>query len=336
MSQQSVYKPEIEGNPARARWQNVRRKIMEGSFFVLAKPVSFPSTLDFGPGLQKRPLTNTARVDFAQIFADAQHHIRLSPPTHAPNSDVESREPRRLADMHAARAAANSKAPSSFEVRQQSIALKRMSSFISANMSNIRRLSRLPANYDFNDIMATYGKHAATVTATSPSSTSRGHTTAPSSVNSTNVQGLRLRGNTSPLPAPQAMRTNQQTSSLEKSIPLSYRRSPLPILPVQSHEVRAQTPAVSSVPVVQDSASGMTAAMAHLNRRHPPRSNTPLPASPRASLALSAASSRRKISGDSAPVPGMPSVAAGLRTLKLAASVNGDELKFQQAQSAAR
>jgi hypothetical protein len=60
--------------------------------------------------------------------------------------------------MHTARAAQNSQASSTFESQQQNVALKRMSNFISANMSNIRRLSRLPANYDVSEVMVAYGK----------------------------------------------------------------------------------------------------------------------------------------------------------------------------------
>ncbi|KAF2278902.1 uncharacterized protein EI97DRAFT_456334 [Westerdykella ornata] len=38
LSQESIYRPETEKNPALTRWNNVRRRIMEESFFVVAKP----------------------------------------------------------------------------------------------------------------------------------------------------------------------------------------------------------------------------------------------------------------------------------------------------------
>ncbi|KAH7077016.1 hypothetical protein BKA63DRAFT_565377 [Paraphoma chrysanthemicola] len=324
LAQESVYKPEIENNPARARWQNVRRKITEGSFFVLARPPSFAKSVDFGSVVRRSPLTNTARVDFAQIFADAQQSIESSSISRSTDSAVDVQQPRRLADIHTARAAENSQAPSTFEVGQQSIALKRMSSFINANISNIRRLSRLPASHNFGDIMAAYGKQATTQSPRTPAVSSRGHTTAPSSMTNINVQGLRLRGNTTPLPAPQPLRTNQRTPSFEDDA-LNYQRSPFP------HGFQAQSPIPTLASTTEGTASAMNAAMMHLNRREPPRSITPLPASPRASLALSAASSRRKRSDGSSSVPAIPSIAAGLRALKLGANANGDELKFMQA-----
>jgi hypothetical protein len=103
------------------------------------------------------------------------------------------------------------------------------------------------------------------------------------------------------------------------------------------------TPPTSTSP-----SAAMNAAMVHLNRRQPPRTSTPLPASPRASLALSASSVRRKMSGEHVPqVPQFPamnspsassssstsSLPPGLRALKLAASGNGDERLFQQMQT---
>ncbi|KAF2831689.1 hypothetical protein CC86DRAFT_275958, partial [Ophiobolus disseminans] len=151
LSQESIYRPEIENNPARTRWQNLRRKVVDGSFFVLAKSLSLSSHGNFSSGSQARPGIN---VDFAQIFSSAQETLQLNPQILQSNAGVQPRQPRRLADMHIARAAENTQAPSTFESQQQSVALRRMSNFITTNMSNIRRLSRLPAAYDFNDIMA--------------------------------------------------------------------------------------------------------------------------------------------------------------------------------------
>lgn len=334
LSQESIYRPEIENNPARTRWNNVRRKVMDGSFFVLAKPPSMSASDGLSPGLRARPGQNGVDVDFAQIFASAQQTLHHSPHSMiSPNPEVQ--QTRRLADMHTDRAAKNTQAPSTFDVQQQGNALRRMSTFINDNMSTIRRLSRLPAEYDFANLMATYGKHPQQSHETA---IPNNHAKPPSSVNS--MPGLRTRGNTgngatSPLPAPAPLRLNIRTPSLEKNFQLNHRQSPaqfqpgpppknsLPPLPQHS-------PAPSSGSSQMSPNAAIGAAMMHLNRRQPPRSSTPLPASPRASLALSSSSSRRKLSSDTPTVPTIP---VGLRAFKLAASVNGDEMKFQQLQA---
>jgi hypothetical protein len=155
LSQESIYRLEIENNPARTRWHSIRQKIRDRSFFVLSKPLTMPHNDDFFSGL---PTRSALDASFAQILASAQHTIQSNSQSSQSQSPAEPQQPRRLADMHTARAAQNSQASSTFESQQQNVALKRMSSFISANMSNIRRLSRLPANYDFSEVMVAYGK----------------------------------------------------------------------------------------------------------------------------------------------------------------------------------
>lgn len=335
LSQESIYRPEIENNPARTRWNNLRRKISDGSFFILAKPLSMSGD-GLSPAL-RGPRQNGLEVDFAQIFASAQQTLQRDPQSMA-TPNLELPQPRRLADMHTARAAKNTQAPSTFDIQQQGTALRRMSAFINENMSTIRRLSRLPAEYDFASMMAAYGKHAQQ----SPSVASHSPTKSVSSNASQGlyVRGVTGRGSTSPLPAPAPLRVRSRTPSLEKAMQAQHRR---PITHLQpAPPPKDSLPPIpqlhtSPLPVASQSntSAAMNAAMVHLNRRQPPRSNTPLPASPRASLALSSASVRRKLSGDAnaPPVPIIPIVPPGLRELKLAASVNGDEMRFQQAQA---
>lgn len=313
LSQESVYRPEIENNPARTRWQNVRHKIVDGSFFVLAQPASM-STQDELVSSLKRPGHN---VDFAQIFANARQTLQSNPQSLQSRDSSESLQPRRLADMHTARASENTKAPSTFESQQQGFALRRMSNFIKANMSNLRRLSRVPSPYEFNEVMAVYGKQAVATTAASPVDTAPNHVKAPSTVSISSIQGLRVRENSSPLPAPQALRVDHRTPSWESNASIDYNQVALPALPA-----------------ARDPTSAMNAAIAQLTRRQPPRSKTPLPASPRASLALSATSSlRRKLNGDAPPLPAMPNMVAGAKDMRFAANANGDELRFQKVQA---
>lgn len=355
LAQESIYRPEIENNPARTRWQNVRRKISDGSFFILAKPASLSDSADFTSDSQPRFGPNQANVDFAQIFASTQETLQSSPQAPALQTENESSEPKRLAEIHTARAAENAHAPSSFETQQQEDALKRMSAFINANMSSIRRLSRLPTSYDINDVMAAYDNAMARTTSTSrtasPALTTRSHHKAPSSISNSSQQGLRSQTNTPPLPAPQALRFNTRTPTLESNIPLHYRQTPLPQLQTQVEMVYRQAPQAPLPPIpqhtemvpsqmysmppnamVESPVSAFNAAVAHLTRRQPPRTGTPLPANPRASLAMSA-TARRQMSGDMPAVPSLPSMVAGLRDLKMAGSVNGDQIKFQQMQA---
>jgi hypothetical protein len=317
LSQESIYRPEIENNPARTRWHNVRRKIVDGSFFLLAKPPSMTS-----PGLQSRPGQNGLDVEFAQIFASAQQTIQHNPSSML--SPSEKPQNRRLADMHTARAAPNTHAPSTFDMQQQGNALRRMSTFITDNMSTIRRLSKLPAEYDFEHLMATYGK--------SPQAPSISRTPTSNSIKSTSTTGLRVRGaaNASPISAPAPIRVQTSTASFEKNLQLNHRRSPVQTQPTPTRPSISPTNSSATSPQSSHNAA-LNAAVAQLTRRQPPRSTTPLPASPRASLALSASSSRRKMSEASAPP--MPVMPAGLASMKMAASGDGDEMRFQQIQA---
>ncbi|PVH94808.1 hypothetical protein DM02DRAFT_675942 [Periconia macrospinosa] len=303
LSHESIYRPELESNPARTRWHNLRRKISDGSFFVLAKPpnMSTSNTMQMSQ--------NGMEVDFAEIFAKAQYTLQSSPTTLQP-SPAEQAQPRRLADMHTARAVQNTHTASTFESQQANNALRRMSTFINDNMSTIRRLSRLPAEYDFTQLMATYGKHPQTSGSTS---TARSHRASPSTSSNNATHALHVRAATNatpPLPAPQALRSQPQTVLRQQSPnldqQLNRRQPPLPVA-LNKNPLQAATPPST----FQNSA--LNAAVSYLNRRAPPRSSTPLPASPRASLALSSpagsVSSRRKISADRAmapPVPLMP------------------------------
>jgi hypothetical protein len=71
----------------------------------------------------------------------------------------------------------------------------------------------------------------------------------------------------------------------------------------------------------------------HMNRRQPPSSSPPLPAWPRASLALSHSASRRKVTTDvPPPIPVLPTAGARMNALKLVGNMNGDELRFKQVQ----
>lgn len=349
LAQESIYRPEIENNPARTRWNNVRRKIKDGSFFVLAQPLNMSSS--DGMSISLRARQNGVEVNFAQIFASAQQTLQLNTRSLPSHQDYEPRTPRRLADAHTVRAAKTLQAPSSFESQQQGNALRRMSTFITDNMTTIRRLSRLPAEYDFTQLMATYGKHPQAQDAVSRS----GNSKPASTTSSSSSHGLRVRApsNTSPMLAPPPLRTQtqkmlptptqtQNATSLDQHLHHRHHQPSPPAKDISSHT------SVPSPPRTANPSAAMNAAMAHLHRRQPPRSVTPLPASPRASLALSAAGSvssrsagtRRNLSGDAGLVPtnghpptaSLPPLPTGLKALKLGTSSTAEERMFQQLQ----
>jgi cytochrome b involved in lipid metabolism len=224
LSQESIYRPEIENNPARTRWHSIRQKIRDGSFFDLSKPLTMSHNDDLFSGL---PTRSALDVSFAQILASAQHTIQSNSQSSQSQSPSEPQQPRRLADMHTARAAQNSQASSIFESQQQqNVALKRMSNFISANMSNIRRLSRLPANYDFSEVMVAYGKQPSNTLSTMSPMVPQNPARTPTNLSTTILQNQQGMTATPSLPAPQPIRANT-ASSLERNVPqLNYRQPP--------------------------------------------------------------------------------------------------------------
>jgi cytochrome b involved in lipid metabolism len=219
LSQELVYRPEIENNPARTRWHSIRQKIRDRSFFVLSKPLTMPHNDDFFSGL---PTRSALDVSFAQILASAQHTIQSNSQSSQSQSPSEPQQPRRLADMHTARAAQNSQASSTFESQQQNVALKRMSNFISANMSNIGRLSRLPANYDVSEVMVAYGKQPSNTLSTMLPMVLQNLARTLTNISTAILQNQQGITATPSLPAPQPIRANT-APSLERNVPqLNY------------------------------------------------------------------------------------------------------------------
>lgn len=158
LSQESIYRPELEKNPARTRWNLIKRRVRDGSFFILAQHNAFgESAMGAKPF---RPTGNTDRdIVFSQVVSQAQQSVGTAKPvpiTAASQAPVQQR----LADVHTARAVQNTKAPSSFDVHESRTALKSMSTFMQSNVQAIKRLSQLPSDLSFEHIMAAYGAGA--------------------------------------------------------------------------------------------------------------------------------------------------------------------------------
>ena len=160
LCRESIYRPELEKNPARTRWNLLRRKIRDGSFFILAQDTAFTGSV-----ANTKPFRTTRYMDqdifFAQVVSQAEQAVNADQSrliyAASSRSGAENGRLLRLADAHTARAATSVKAPSSFESHQARNALQSISGFMNSNKQSIKRLSQLPSDVSFAHIMATYG-----------------------------------------------------------------------------------------------------------------------------------------------------------------------------------
>jgi hypothetical protein len=158
LARESIYRPELESNPARTRWNLLRRKIGDGSFFILAQSTAFTESFN------SKPFRTTRYADqdivFAQVISQAQRAVDVGQSAltqmGSSNTDGGSGPLLRLADSHTARAASSAKAPSSFESQQSRNALQSISGFMNSNKQSIKRLSQLPSGLSYAHVMATY------------------------------------------------------------------------------------------------------------------------------------------------------------------------------------
>ncbi|KAF2837286.1 hypothetical protein M501DRAFT_1018193 [Patellaria atrata CBS 101060] len=233
LAQQSIYRPEIELNPARSRWNMLRRKIFDGSLFILAQVPQLDHHDTRGSIF--RPGATSTDVDFTHVFESVQRALRAD--TSVSFNAIAS-EPKRLADAHTARANTNASAASTFETRENAAALRQLGAFISENASSIRRLSRIPAAYDFDQIMAAYGEkspssphHVRTRSGLSSTSMPRQKVQTPPSQLSPPLQNGTLNRRAPPAesspPAPLFTNENATTTATTAPAPL-HRRQPTP------------------------------------------------------------------------------------------------------------
>lgn len=144
LAQHSVYHPEMEHNPARTRWNLVRRKVRDGSFFVLTQNVAVNT------GASYVPRRGQEAVEFDHVINQIQHSINKAP--------IQVRKTLELTEQHIARGRTNPNGVSANESHENGHAMKRMSSFVNNNMRAIRRLSKLPqAGVSLEQLMNTYG-----------------------------------------------------------------------------------------------------------------------------------------------------------------------------------
>ncbi|KAF8471890.1 hypothetical protein BDZ91DRAFT_716758 [Kalaharituber pfeilii] len=181
LAAQSLYHPEIEDNPARARWNFIKRRIRDGSFFLYTQDISFESEherFDADADLPEtyKPRARKAResIGFGQIISQANEMIKQSFDAQLQQqlsngsrfqggrlddiNEMVAAPPRRLADAHSRRAEDSGRGGSSYEKHLERKAAHRMSSFLSGNLKAIRRLSRAALDTTaLEHAMATYG-----------------------------------------------------------------------------------------------------------------------------------------------------------------------------------
>ncbi|KAG8718026.1 hypothetical protein FRC08_006115 [Ceratobasidium sp. 394] len=160
----SLYNAAKEANPARARWNLLRRRLSDGSFFVLTRQIGFTDDLDDMGLSQPTRGTRTARskrqtVTFDQVLSQAVSSVttvesrerrRLEKPKPSGRSD-------RLAAAHTQRAGGPTNLSSSYEEQSVTKANKRMSTFIQNRLKDIRRLSRSDSTLNLEHALAAYG-----------------------------------------------------------------------------------------------------------------------------------------------------------------------------------
>jgi len=131
LAQHKVYHPELERNPARSRWNLVRRRIRDGSFFILTQE----TVLGAAPAYVSAHNRGTS-VDFDKVVNRIQASIRSAPKL--------SPAPQTLNAMHLARASTPPVETNAMATHENNSAMRAMSNFIDTNMRAIRRLSKMP------------------------------------------------------------------------------------------------------------------------------------------------------------------------------------------------
>ncbi|KAG7085882.1 hypothetical protein E1B28_003416 [Marasmius oreades] len=187
LAAQSLYHPEREANPARARWRFIHRRIKDGSFFVLTRDLKagargvemdlrseggMKASNTFGPESRGGGRRKRESVTFDQVLFQAVSTVAKSPTIQRRAREDEIETPRpgaamtmttttrplRLADAHTARAKRGRNVETSFEEQISARATNRMSVFMQGRMKDIRRLSKsMNGSFSLDHALAVYG-----------------------------------------------------------------------------------------------------------------------------------------------------------------------------------
>jgi len=197
LAAESLYHPEREANPARARWRFLQRRLKDGSFFLFTKQMtslsldsrqSSPVPRAFESKKSKRQsvsfdhvlsqaissVSKTSASGTARPTSRGHKHTKTAsnhthanagyrngtPPPVPPMPSIHQPQPvrpLRLADAHTARARGPSDS-TTYEEEMLSKAANRMSQFMNRRMKDIRRLSKsTDLGLSLDHAMAVYG-----------------------------------------------------------------------------------------------------------------------------------------------------------------------------------
>ncbi|CAE6413301.1 unnamed protein product [Rhizoctonia solani] len=156
----NLYDPNREANPARARWNILRRRIHDGSFFVLTHQIKLTDDLnDLNPSRPRMTRNKRETVNFDQVLSQAVSSIAVSERQQQAQITKPRPEGRSqgLAAAHTQRAGAVNSSSSTYEEQSVYSASKRMSKFMQSRLKDIRRLSRAGSNFSLEHALAVYG-----------------------------------------------------------------------------------------------------------------------------------------------------------------------------------
>ncbi|KAH9213060.1 hypothetical protein DL95DRAFT_367474 [Leptodontidium sp. 2 PMI_412] len=225
LAQHSVYHPEMERNPARTRWNLVRRKIRDGSFFVLTHDMEMGSAaVSHGAYHSQDP------IELDHVISQIQQSISRVP--------IQSPRPMDLTEQHVARGQATPNGVSAYESHENGNAVRRMSSFMTTNMKAIRRLSKMPAaGVSLEQLMGTYGPRSSQPIQnrlpTPPSSRGSSRTREPHPSNPLPLSNLNRRGRSTStvsgsMPPPQTRNRSNTSNSIGSVHESAISRPPIP------------------------------------------------------------------------------------------------------------
>ncbi|KAI0119306.1 hypothetical protein F4814DRAFT_458635 [Daldinia grandis] len=141
LAQCSVYRPELERNPARTRWALVRRCIWDGSLFIMAHKAA---TDVLAAGQQSSYYVSRANpnqnVDFDRVMSQVRATLGSAQIEFQPSMP---QQPLTLNAVHQARGRSSGDA-SAVAIRDNAGSLLAMNSFVEKNNKAIRRLSKMP------------------------------------------------------------------------------------------------------------------------------------------------------------------------------------------------
>lgn len=154
LAQCSVYRPELERNPARTRWALVRRCIRDGSLFVMAHKTA---TDVLTSGQQSSYYVSRANpnqnVDFDNVISQVRATLGSA------QLDTQASIPQQPVTLNAVHQARGRSSGDAMQVRGNPGALRAMNSFVEKHSKAIRRLSKMPpVPMSFEDLQRAMGQ----------------------------------------------------------------------------------------------------------------------------------------------------------------------------------